>query len=156
MPKPTFNAGKAARALIEAALTDDAAAAAKHGIATRTLRHYRKRLESDKDFAGVYQEHAKLTLAAHLGQTEGEERVNWSKQLDETLSVLLTAMQETAVGLEPTPEALEAISKAFAVVGELHTAREVLAVGSVESDKQAYEAQGSSRDTADGFSSSVN
>lgn len=153
MANANFDTDKAARVLIEAALTTDKEAAARFGVAARTVRHYRKRLKEDAELAAVYQNYVKLAI----GEKNLEQSVvNWVGQLNDTLSVLLTSMQNAAVGLEPSPESLEAISKAFAVVGELHTAREVLSVGSNDTDKQAGAPEEAGRGAAEDFEARYN
>lgn len=133
MAAPTFDNDKAARCLIEANLLGNRKAAEKYGVTTRTIRNWKKRLETDAEFSALYLHYVEVSVQPSITT---ESLVVWGQQLDETLSVFLTKMQEVTVGLEPTPEALDAIARAFAAVGELHTAREVLSLGDHNDAKQ--------------------
>jgi len=55
MPAPNFNSERAAMILAEAEFSDDKDVAERWGVSDRSIRNYRKRLDSDPSFAALFQ-----------------------------------------------------------------------------------------------------
>lgn len=60
MAKPEFNQEFAANALLEALVTTDEKACKRYGITDRTLRNYKRRLESDPVFSAFFRNRKKI------------------------------------------------------------------------------------------------
>ena len=73
---PAFNYERAAAAIVDAAYMGDKEAAQKHGVTTRTVRRWRKRLETDGYFESIVQEQ----MVEHQPPPRGTKRIKLSRQ----------------------------------------------------------------------------
>lgn len=89
MARPKRDNELAARALVDAILFDDRQAMAKHGIAARTLRHYRSLLTQDAELAALFTDHLK----------EATRRA-WGAEVDAAISDMLISIKSTIASLE--------------------------------------------------------
>lgn len=115
MPNPNFDRDKAARVLVDASILGDRRAAEKHGVAPRTVRHYRQRLESEPDFAALCLEKQKL-------QDE-----NWASGIPSTLVSSIYFLKVAAQSADPkSPKAIEAIASALQTLADVWFSHEIL------------------------------
>ena len=127
MAAPKRDNDIAARALVEAILTDDRTATEKFGITTRTLRRYRQALAEDPELSAVFQEHLKEFM-----------KRSWADDLNDALQqIMLELVRHVKGQLLMTPDSIEAITSAFKAVSEIALAKEVLLSAADSSENAA-------------------
>lgn len=115
MPNPNFDRDKAARVVSDAALLGDRAAASRHGVALRTVRHYRQRLEDDPEFAAVCREKQKLQDAA------------WADEIPDALAGCINFIKDAAQQLDPKdPKGIEAMAQALETLSDVWFTHQLL------------------------------
>lgn len=96
----------------------DREAAEKHGLTARTVRNYRRRLETDPELAELFRSRLRVVR---------EEADDWLDELEHTIGKVLAAVQRCADKLNPhDPDALNALAAALRVLSETHLARRVI------------------------------
>jgi hypothetical protein len=105
----------AARALVDALLTNDRTAAAKHGITDRTLRRYREALETDPELSALFRVMRDAALTS-----------SWTQELDRSLTELMAEVRARIPKLPQSIEGFERVVDAIRALGEIAVAREVL------------------------------
>jgi hypothetical protein len=136
--KPQLDNHTAALILVDAILTNDRTAAAKHGITDRTLRRYRDALRTDQELSALFQ----------LARKDAAQR-SWAQELDAGLVEVITQIRTRSERLPDTPEGYQAIVDAARALGEIAVAREVL--GATAREDGAFEAaEGPARSAAIG------
>ena len=105
----------AARALVDALLTNDRKAAAKHKITDRTLRNYRAALETDNELSALFNtmRTAALTLS-------------WADELNHGLHEVIAQIRTRSSELPRNAEGYQQLVDAARALGEIAVAREVL------------------------------
>ena len=107
MAGANFDYDRASRALAIAALEGDRKAAASEGLSDRTLRNYRKRLETDPTLAELFRSKKELL-----------ER-EWAHRIAPTLRAALDFIERASHHLNPgDPEAVHAMAGALKLVNE--------------------------------------
>lgn len=117
MAAPKRDNGAAARALVDAALTTDAQACGKHGIALRTLQNYRAVMKTDPELARMYVEMLQLATAQ-----------DWAVELGTTFNVMTQKLRALAIDLQDAnPESIAALTEAVLGMAEIVMTREIVA-----------------------------
>jgi hypothetical protein len=126
MASPKRDNAKAARALVDAALSTDAQACEKHGISLRTLQNYRVELRKDPELARIHEDMRKLALAG-----------DWSEKLNLALNSSILKLQALIEGAQfSDPETIEAVTGAVLGMAETAMTRDLLAARMQESESQ--------------------
>jgi hypothetical protein len=126
MASPKRDNPKAARALVDAALSTDAQACEKHGMSLRTLQNYRVELRRDAELARIYEDMRKLALA-------GE----WSENLNLTLNASILKLMALIQGAQSSdPETITSVTHAVLGMAETAMTRDLLAARMQESESQ--------------------
>ncbi|HEY1956709.1 MAG TPA: hypothetical protein VGH28_13910 [Polyangiaceae bacterium] len=129
--RPKFDAARAARVLAEAVATGDAAAAKRHGVAERTIRHWRKKLEGDPVLAGLCQEKVAIVEA------------DWAESLPSAIRKCIEFLADATEKCDArSPEAVHAIAGAMKLLTDVALARQMLDVRLARQAGQAGAANG--------------
>jgi hypothetical protein len=135
MADPKFDYETAAKALADAKFAGDRRACEKHGVAERTLRGYRKRLDSDPELARLYQHFLGLeTASMQAKRARGELR--WRLETQKALASIARRVADLSV----TCENIDLLSKAFARMGEPEYTSELLNAGDASTNRVQAEA----------------
>lgn len=113
MAKPNFNQEFAVTVLLEAIFATDQKACEKFGITDRTLRNYKKRLQTDEEFSAFFRNRKKVFDS------------QWAEDLNPALRSSIRTIESIAKKIEAdsvvwkNPRTLEALARATEVVGEI-------------------------------------
>jgi len=112
---PRFNYEKASTVLVDAAYPNDQQAADKHGVSTRTIQRWRKRLDSD------------AKLAAFVARKKDMHDRGWASDLA-AAKKSATQFLETAPSKIPavTPEYIHAVAGALKILADADAVRKFL------------------------------
>lgn len=114
MPRK-FNPERAAAALVDAAFTDDKAAARKHGISVRSIENWRSRLNHDAELVELFA-HKKALV------TKG-----WAARLDEAIETGIDFLIRASAQANPmAPDAIHAVAGAVKLLSEIRLTEKVL------------------------------
>lgn len=114
MPR-SFNASRAAAALVEAALKPDAEVAAAYGVGVRTIESWRARLKTDPAFYAEFQRMSQTKL------------IRWQTKIPDCLDRAIDFIMQAAERGDPTnPEMVRAISSAIVQLNEVMIIGEAL------------------------------
>ena len=111
MSKPSnkFDYERASRALAQAALEGDQAAAQAENLSVRTIQRYRRRMDEDQ------------TLSQLVAEKKARLETEWAHEIAPTLRAALKFLQRAATALDPRdPDAVHAVAGAFKLVNEGH------------------------------------
>lgn len=123
-----FDYERAARALANAAFTNDTTAANDEGITIRTLQRYRKRLDADG------------TLSQLVAQKKAALEREWASKIAPALRSALDFLTRAGQEADPRdPEAIHAIAGAFKLVNEGALAKAVIDVRLAQHDRPSGE-----------------
>jgi hypothetical protein len=116
MPKgSTFNYERAATVLAEATFADDATVLRRHGLTSRTLQRYRKRLQTDSKLSQL----VALKKAALVRE--------WAEELAPAVRDTIRFLQRAATQADPAdPNAIHAVAGALKILSEVLLTREVV------------------------------
>lgn len=139
MAAPKIDYEKVARILVSAVeLGSDRQAAEHWKIAERTLRNYKRRLESDPELAAAFQRFSRLTNA-RIETERLQLELGWRRECHATLRKMLAAEGAAAdrlMALLPQTTDVETVAKVAKLlamsterIGQLDVAREALGVG---------------------------
>lgn len=105
---PTFNQDRAAKALVDAILMGDRAAAEKYDVTIRTMENWRSRLDTDPHFSAFFQE-----LRA-----KKDER--WADDLAAALASGIRFLKDAGTQADPKdPDAIVAITGAVETLADI-------------------------------------
>ena len=105
---PTFNQDRAAKALVDAILMGDRAAAEKYNVCERSIREWRDRLDTDKHFASLFQEM----------RVKKDER--WADDLAAALASGIRFLKDAGTQADPKdPDAIAAITGAVEMLADI-------------------------------------
>jgi len=136
---PKIDCEKVARILVSAVEIGNDGKAAEHWkIAPRTLRNYRKRLESDPELAAAFEKFSRLTNA-RIETERLQLELGWRKECHATLRTMLEAeraiagrmlaLVEKCDDIELLAKVSERLSRSTERIGQLDVATEALGVG---------------------------
>jgi hypothetical protein len=112
-----FNQDRAAKALADAILMGDRAAAEKYGVSCKSLELWRTRLETDADFRAHFQ-------AARQAKDEA-----WSSDLPAALTSCINFLKEAGQQASRSdPDAIAAISNALATLADIALTQKIVDV----------------------------
>jgi len=115
MAAPNFNAEKAAMALVDALLTTDIAAAEKWEVSRRTILNWRKRLDTDPEFARLFQE--------KRAAVEKE----WADELPAAIRASVDFIKRSAQSTNVSdPDMLHSVAGALKILTETAAMRQLL------------------------------
>ena len=126
MAFPKRDTDRAARILVDAALTTDANACEKHGVTVRTLQNYRAALKKDAELSRIYEHMRKLALSG-----------NWAEELEQTLNAGLQKLRALIQGAQSSdPDTIAAVTNAVLGMAETAMTRDLLAARLQDADPQ--------------------
>lgn len=110
-----FNMERAAKALVDAILMGDRAAAEKYNVTIKSLEGWRVRLETDKAFREFFQ---RLRKAKDEG---------WADDIPAALASCIAFLKRAGQEADPSqPEAIEAIAHAAETLSDIALTRKVV------------------------------
>lgn len=113
----TFNHERAATILVDAAYLGDPKAAQRNGCSERTIRNYRDRLESDEEFAALFQKKCDVY----------ESR--WADALAEPMRAAAEFLTQAATRANvQNAEVITAIAGALKIMADVRVTKEILDV----------------------------
>lgn len=124
MAQPKRDNELAARALVDAVFIGDAQACAKHKIARRTLQHYRKLLETDKELAQACADHLKEANRRHWGDELNDAITDMIKSIRSSIA----SLESQSVTYEEHTNALKLKMEFLQLMLEPAITREILSV----------------------------
>jgi hypothetical protein len=100
--------------LATAMAVGDKEAAKRHNCATRTIRHWRKRIETDAD------------LAADCRSKKELAEIDWAEQLPGAIRGCIDYLKRAAESSEITPDMVHSVAGALKILNDTAVSRRVL------------------------------
>lgn len=109
-----FNAERAAVILVEAAYKGEKQAAKDWGITTRSLRNWRRRLDSDESFSAIFRHKKELA------------EKDWAQDAPLTIRAAMAFIRRASQSESQDPEMVHAVAGAMKLLADVTLTKQVL------------------------------